>query len=67
MPNLRQLLGRYAGHYINAANTPHAGRRAIVIQSDQFVLRSDGHMRSFAGSAYVPALLPQGITANDIH
>ncbi|HWW04414.1 DUF2844 domain-containing protein [Collimonas sp.] len=66
MPNLQQLLGSYADQYVSAASEPHAGRRAVAIQSDQLVLRSGGHMRSFAGSAYVPALLPQGVTPDNI-
>ena len=66
MPNLQELLGSYSEQFVAAASVPHAGRRAVAIQSDQLVLRSGGHMRSFAGSAYVPALLPQGVTPNDI-
>ncbi|MEM4986234.1 DUF2844 domain-containing protein [Collimonas sp. H4R21] len=66
MPNLQQLLGSYADQFAAAASEPHQGRRAVAIQSDQLVLRSGGHMRSFAGSAYVPALLPQGVTPDNI-
>lgn len=66
MPNLQQLLGSYADQYVAAASEPHPGRRAVAIQSDQLVLRSGGHMRSFAGNAYVPALLPQGVTPDNI-
>jgi hypothetical protein len=66
MPNLQQLLGSYADQFTAAASEPHQGRRAVAIQSDQLVLRSGGHMRSFAGSAYVPALLPQGVTPDNI-
>lgn len=66
MPNLQQLLGSYAEQFTAAASEPHQGRRAVAIQSDQLVLRSGGHMRSFAGSAYVPALLPQGVTPDNI-
>jgi len=66
MPNLQKLLGNYAEQYISAASQPHAGHRAIAILSNQLVLHSGGHMRSFAGSAYVPALLPLGVTPVDI-
>ncbi|MEO6919722.1 MAG: DUF2844 domain-containing protein [Collimonas sp.] len=66
MPNLQEVLGTYADQYVSAASVPHAGRRAVTIQSDQLVLHSGGHMRSFAGSAYVPSLLPQGVTPSDI-
>ena len=66
MPNLQQLLGSYADQYVSAASAPHPGRRAVAIQSDQLVLHSGGHMRSFAGSAYVPSLLPQGVTPDNI-
>ncbi|WP_395826708.1 DUF2844 domain-containing protein [Collimonas sp.] len=66
MPNLQQLLGSYSEQFVAAASKPHAGRRAIAVQSDQLVLRSGGHMRSFAGSAYVPALMPQCVTPDDI-
>ncbi|WP_425253651.1 DUF2844 domain-containing protein [Janthinobacterium sp. NFX145] len=66
MPDLRQLLGSYADQYAFAASQRKAGQRGVAIQSDQLVLRSGGHIRSFAGSAYVPGLLPQGVTSDDI-
>nr|WP_257626467.1 DUF2844 domain-containing protein [Janthinobacterium sp. NKUCC06_STL] len=66
MPDLRQLLGSYADQYAFAASQRKSGQRGVAIQSDQLVLRSGGHMRSFAGSAYVPGLLPQGVTSDDI-
>ncbi len=70
MPNLQQLLGSYFGELQQARNTPAisarlnvARRGPLVMHSDKLIVESGGHMRSFHGRAFVPALLPQGISA----
>jgi len=66
MPDLRQTLGRYFDRYTAAASAKHAGRRHIAIREPDLVVQSNGHMRSFSGRAYLPQLLPQGVTVEEI-
>jgi len=64
IPDLKQLLGPQYQTYINALKAErmqHRGRRPLNISSGGLVVQMIGHMRSFAGRAYLPALLPQGI------
>jgi hypothetical protein len=68
-PDMRQILASYFETYRQAAEAhanSHTGRRPLVINQPDLVVRSGGHMRAFAGQAYVPALLPKGVTAATI-
>jgi hypothetical protein len=68
-PDMRQILGSYFAHYQQAAQTQvtsHAGRRPLAIEQSGLVVHSGGHMRSFAGQAYIPEMLPQGVNAEAI-
>jgi hypothetical protein len=68
-PDMRQILASYFGQYLQAAETQansRAGRRPLVIEQPGLALQSGGHMRSFAGRAYIPEMLPQGIGAEAI-
>ncbi len=62
MPDLRQLLGSYFGQLQQVAQSRQPHRGPLIVKSKDFVLESGGHMRSFHGSAYVPSLLPKGIS-----
>jgi len=67
IPNLRQILG----HYFSALSDSTAVRRGThaqmhVAQAD-LVIDSSGHMRAFAGRAYLKSLLPQEVVAADVH
>ncbi len=61
MPDLQQLLGSYMKAVREGQRTQVARRRAIVIQTDDFVFFSSGHLRSFQGRAYVPSLIPRNV------
>jgi hypothetical protein len=69
-PDMRQILGSsYFAQYQQAAQTQatsHAGRRPLAIEQPGLVVHSGGHMRSFAGQAYIPEMLPQGVSAEAI-
>ena len=68
-PDMRQILGNYFGQYqqaLQAQANSHAGRRPLVIQQSGLILQAGGHMRSFAGRAYIPEMLPQGVSAEVI-
>jgi Protein of unknown function (DUF2844) len=66
MPNLRQLLGDYFEPYLQGAKAKRGARGAIAVDSGTLVARSGGRMRAFAGRAFVPDLLPDGVSADDI-
>ena len=66
-PNMRQLLATYFDQYKQAVQAnSRAGRRPLFIQQPGLVMQSGGHMRSFSGRAYIPAMLPQGVSAEEI-
>jgi Protein of unknown function (DUF2844) len=66
LPNLRQVLGNYFVNYQTAAQHPAVRRRVVILNSPDIVIESSGKMRAFTGRAWVPALLPSGISAADI-
>ncbi len=68
-PDMRQILAGYFEQYQQAAQTQanvRPGRHPVMIQLPGLVVQSGGHMRSFAGRAYVPDMLPQGVAAEAI-
>lgn len=66
LPDLQQLLGHYFEHYQAAARTPVVRHRLVHLDSPDIVIESSGRMRAFVGRAWVPALLPSGVTPADI-
>jgi hypothetical protein len=66
-PDLKQLLGSHFGEYAQAVQTSHPRRRGpVIVRSARLVVESGGHMRGFVGHAYIPSLMPEGVTANDL-
>jgi hypothetical protein len=66
LPDLQQVLGGYFPQYLEEARSGKAGRGALIINRPELVVLSGGHMRAFFGKAYVPQLLPAGVSAGDI-
>jgi len=66
LPDLHQVLGNYFANYQSAARQPVVRRRLVRLSSPDIVIESSGRMRAFTGRAWVPALLPTGVTAADI-
>ena len=67
-PDLTQLLGSYAGEYEKGLEqTPRElGSRRLRVKTNQIVVEEWGHMRNLQGRAYVPALIPPGVSADEI-
>jgi hypothetical protein len=67
-PDLDQLLGSYAGKYHRALQqTPRGlGRRRIQLKTGSLVVEKWGHMRNLQGRAYDPALIPDGVSVDEI-
>jgi hypothetical protein len=68
-PDMRQVLATYFAPYQQAAQAQanlRTGRRPLLINQPGLVVESGGHMRSFAGRAYIPDMLPAGVKAEAI-
>jgi hypothetical protein len=67
-PDLAPLLGSYTGEYEEALKqTPRQrGRRSSTIKGARVVVEKWGHMRNLQGRAYAPALIPAGVSINEI-
>ena len=65
-PDLNLLLGRYFGAYAHAPRSPGSSRSRLMIDQPDLIVRAGGRVRAFAGIAYVPQLLPAGVTAGDL-
>jgi hypothetical protein len=65
LPDLHQLLGTSYGAY--AAALPAADhfrpQRSLRVATSFLVVESGGHMRAYAGRAYLPASIPAGTSA----
>ena len=66
LPDFEQTLGKYFPQYLANASSPRVGRRHLAIEGTDFVVHSNGHMRAFYGTAYVPSLLPPNFSVQDI-
>jgi len=67
-PDLEPLLGTYADEYRQAlrktARKP--GQRHLQVKADRVVVEQWGHMRNLQGRAFVPALIPPGVSNDEI-
>ncbi len=63
-PNLSYLLGSYYSQYHKARRQmpPAHGKKSLRVQANDVVVERWGHMRSMHGRAWVPSLLPTGIS-----
>jgi len=69
-PDLRALLGTYFGRFQSAAAAAHRAnpgiRRELQITQSDLVVQSGGRLRSFHGIAYLPSLLPDGVSVSQL-
>ncbi len=66
-PDLSQLLGNYFPQFRQAASVrPRVRTRHLSVHTDQLVVETGGHMRDLRGRAYVPALVPPGVSQASI-
>jgi hypothetical protein len=69
MPPLQQILGSYFQQYsagVQAHHDPRVRRSPLNIQEPGLVVQSSGHPRGYFGRAYVPGMLPPGVTLDQI-
>jgi hypothetical protein len=67
-PDLDLLLGSYAAAWRQAdRDSPRSrGRRFRAVATPRLVVETWGHMRAAQGRAFDPALLPPGVSADEI-
>jgi len=67
LPDLRTLLGdKFTVMTSNAAKRPKAGHSQLAVDQSDVVIVSNGHMRAFAGQAWIPSALPAGFDTSTI-
>lgn len=66
IPDLRQLLGRYFEPYVHGKRIERSGHGLLTIQEPGLVVHSRGRMRAFSGRAYIPDMLPPGVSVEEI-
>jgi hypothetical protein len=62
LPDLRQILGAYFDQYVDAVKKHGAGPGAAIVELPALVVHSGGRMRAFFGQAYLPQMLPKGVS-----
>ncbi|RDJ98044.1 DUF2844 domain-containing protein [Paraburkholderia lacunae] len=65
LPNLKATLGKAFDQYVAAIATRRAS--PLAVSNDALVVFSAGHLRAFAGYAYLPQALPPGVDASVIN
>lgn len=67
LPDLRTLLGdKFTVMTANAAKRPKAGHSQLAVEQSDLVVVSNGHMRAYAGHAWIPSALPAGFDTTTI-
>lgn len=69
IPDLPKLLDSYFPQYVQGIQNQRVnggGHGPVSVTGIALVVRSGGHMGSFAGQAYLPPALPAGVSASDI-
>ena len=69
LPDLSLLLGEFfSGYKLETDQARALGKRGspVNVTSKKLIVRSSGRMRSFAGYAYAPELIPAGVNINDV-
>lgn len=68
MPDLQQFLGDYFPQFKNAMTERRSRgiRGPVMLQQNDLVVESRGHMRDFRGRAYAPNLLPPQVSIEEI-
>jgi Protein of unknown function (DUF2844) len=67
-PDLHQLFGDYYQRY-QAAAAAHARpgmHRQLNVEGPDLVVQSTGRLRNFRGKAYLPSLVPAGVSVADL-
>ncbi len=68
LPDMQQVLGSYFQQYSSALSSQprQYGRHPLNIRQPALVVQTGGHMRAHWGRVFVPALVPQGVNAEQL-
>lgn len=66
MPDLRQLLGDYFAAYTSDPGARRNGHAHRTVEHAGLVVQSGGRMRAFSGKAYLPPMIPTGVTIDEL-
>jgi hypothetical protein len=68
LPDMQQILGGYFQQYSIALSSQakRYGHQPLNIEGPGLVVQTGGHMRALWGRVYVPALLPQGVSRDQL-
>ena len=67
LPDLRTLLGSKFSALTDATGKrTQAGHSQLALKQSDVVIVSNGHMRAFAGHAFIPSAVPAGFDTNTI-
>ena len=67
LPDMKQILGIYFSRYEHVGIAkPRRAQGPLMIDTPELVLESSGHMQSYRGRAYVPTMVPQGVSLDAI-
>lgn len=67
-PDLTPLMGSYVTEYQQALRQAprQRGQRRFQVRAARVIVEKWGHMRNLQGRAYVPALIPEGVSIDEI-
>jgi membrane-bound ClpP family serine protease len=66
VPDLKRLLGTYFERYVSLAQTRRTGHHVLSINTPGLVMTSIRIQRMATGQAYVPGLLPSGVSPREL-
>jgi hypothetical protein len=68
-PDLTTLLGGYASEYQNAKRQIQRqhGQKRSKVEANRVIVETWGHMRNLRGRAYLPSLMPKGVSVDEIN
>ena len=68
IPDLQRLLGTQFVVYTTAlaARQRPGLQRSVRVATSDLVVESDGHLRNFTGRAYLPTLIPTGVSVAEL-
>jgi hypothetical protein len=66
LPDLRILLGKHFESLQSADRVRPATHSKLLLESPGLVIHSEGHLRAFAGQAWLPQLVPAGVAVTEL-
>jgi len=66
VPDLKNLLGSSFKRYLSLAQTHRTGHHVLSINTPDLVMTSIRTQRSATGQAYIPTLMPSGVSRREL-